>query len=362
MKLVLVSDAGDPASARTWSGTPANLMRALREQGCDVSALDITPPRWFRAALSLCTLLGGRGREYRRTPLAGLYARLKLPSGPSPDTVFLHISTSTVPPRGNSRHAVYIDSTFHQMSVHTVASYSDALRQKYDRYEGRALAAADLILPISACTAQDAVAHYGIPPERVAVTGTGRGAIRPSDAPRDYASNTILFVAKQRFQEKGGHLLLDAFRLAQRANPALKLIAVATEPYRGVIESVPGARYASNLSWEELEALFNTVSLFAMPALHEPWGLVYLEALSCGTPILGLNRNALPELTGNGAFGFLVDEATPAAVAEALLAVLSDPARLTAMGTRAREHVATTYGWDKTAQRILNALQSLAAL
>jgi len=182
------------------------------------------------------------------------------------------------------------------------------------------------------------------------------GNVRCIEGEKPYSSCTTLFVAKDRFEEKGGLLLLEGFRLAQASDPRLKLIVVAPEPYREVAESVPGVAFKTALPWNELETLFNEASLFAMPALYEPWGLVYVEALACRTPVLGMNRNALPELTQNGEYGFLLDEATPSCVAAKLLNAYSDIDRLAAMGYRGQQYVRSRYSWDLTAARITDAL------
>ncbi len=89
-----------------------------------------------------------------------------------------------------------------------------------------------------------------------------------------------------------------------------------------------------------------------MPALQEPWGVVYLEALACRVPILGLNRFAFPEISRNGAFGFICPDATPEKVAETLLDATSDPARLARMGAEGHDYVTTTFSWDRVASNI----------
>lgn len=356
MNVYVVSDAGDPTNPRTWSGTPSNLIQGFKQIGVDVEGLNVTIPRWIRIGLTGTSVLLGYGRDFRRTWLGNLYASLATRSKGSPDTLFVHTSSSTIPSRGKSRrglHVLYLDSTFHLMAQHTLMPYSPRQLERYDEFEQKSLKAADFVFPISECGARDVIGHYGISADLVFPAGTGKGSIRASDAERFYDDPTILFVAKQRFEEKGGVLLLNAFRIARESNPNLKLVVVATEPYRAMVEALPGTRFASNLVWDELQGLFNTASVYAMPAIHEPWGLVYIEAMSCGTPILGLDRYAVPEMTGYGEFGFIVSEPTPEAVAVGLVSALSDPVRLKHMGQRARQRVENHYGWEKVASRIL---------
>jgi glycosyltransferase involved in cell wall biosynthesis len=96
-----------------------------------------------------------------------------------------------------------------------------------------------------------------------------------------------------------------------------------------------------------------------MPALHEPWGLVYLEALASRCAVLGLDRNALAEITGGGKYGFLVRHATPAAIADALIHAFSDAEKLRSMAAAGQEHCLSKYSWGRTAalirQRLVDA-------
>ena len=108
----------------------------------------------------------------------------------------------------------------------------------------------------------------------------------------------------------------------------------------------------------QLQQLFEQSALFAMPALNEPWGLVYLEALSCRTPILGLNRNSIPELTQHGQFGFAVSEPTAESIAAALLNAFSDVDRLAKMGRDGQKHCLHTFTWEHTAMRMLDAIDA----
>jgi glycosyltransferase involved in cell wall biosynthesis len=242
------------------------------------------------------------------------------------------------------------------MSTSPKLALSEALVRRYDAFERAALTAADHIFTISECARADVIEHYAISADRVTAVGTGMGNIRAAEGRKDYSGRTTLFVAKQRFEEKGGLLILEGFRLAQKADSRLKLVVVATEPFRHMTEQVPNAVFRSAVPWEELEAYFNQAALFAMPALYEPWGLVYIEALACRTPVLGLNRNALPELTQNGKYGFLLNDTNPSSVATALLDAFSDIGRLAEMGNGGQKYVGERYSWDIVASKICREL------
>lgn len=147
--------------------------------------------------------------------------------------------------------------------------------------------------------------------------------------------------------------------MARAQRPELELIVVGQDEYVRRFYNEPGVVAFGHVSFAELCDLFARARLFAMPALREPWGLVYLEALATRTPILGLNRLAFPELSGEGRFGFIVDEPNPAAVAYGLLDATSDPARLSAMGWAGQRYVEGIYTWDRMAAAALELVDRM---
>jgi glycosyltransferase involved in cell wall biosynthesis len=358
---IAVVSMGNPRDPRVWSGTPNAIVFALEGLGVSVTTVSLQPPRIARDALKALSLLTGNGAEYSRTRISSLLSDLSLPRRLGPEvSVCLHMGTATVPTSGRgpvaSRQAIYLDSTFHLMSEQAKVTYGKTAKRRYESFENRALSTVEHVFTVSKYVKADVVGHYGVPAERVTVVGTGRGNVRPMEGAKNPSDYVTLFVAKDRFEEKGGPLLLNGFRLAVRSDKRLKLIVVAQEQYRSLVESVPGASFKTALPWPELEALFNRALLFAMPAKYEPWGLVYIEALACGTPVLGLNRNALPELTLDGKAGFLLNEDTPEAIAIGLLDAFSNTDRLAEMGRIGSQHVLNHYNWEKTALKIYETL------
>ena len=359
---VVLSALGDPTNPRTWSGTPCNLIGGLQRLGCTVKGVNLAPRHFTAKALSYLSLMSGCGREYGWTRLASAFHSLKMRGHIGHGRkVFIHTGTSTIPLKSREssvRHVLFLDSTFHLASDSPTAHFSNVLRKRYDKFERLAINAAYHVFTVSEYVREDIVHHYGRPAESVTAVGTGTGSIRPRGGTKDYSICKVLFVAKQCFEEKGGLLLLDGFRIAQKADGRLKLTVVASEQYRQLIEQVPGATFKTSLPWEDLEACFNEASLFAMPAPSEAWGLVFLEALACRTPVLSTNRNALPELTGNGQFGFLLSELSPSSVARELINAFSNTERLAKMGSEGQKYVLGRYSWDKTATNICATLLS----
>ena len=79
----------------------------------------------------------------------------------------------------------------------------------------------------------------------------------------------------------------------------------------------------------------------------EPFGLVMIEAMACGTPVIAFPRGAAPEIVVDGKTGFLVEPDDVDTLAHRLLQLLSDEALRATQGAAARERVAACYTFDR---------------
>ena len=239
------------------------------------------------------------------------------------------------------------------------AAISVRLSRDIEELDRASYHAVDHIFTIGEYVRQDLITTYGVPAGKITTVGSGRGGILPYHGSKDYGNGHILFVAKDRFVDKGGENLLAGFALAHQRHPALRLVLAGREEYLQRAADQPGVTAYGHISLAELQALFEGASLFAMPAVNEPWGLVYLEALSCRVPILGLRRLSLPELTGNGRYGFCLETAEPAEIADTLCRAFADPAALAAMGAAGQAFCLDTFTWEHTVRRIVETIARL---
>lgn len=271
------------------------------------------------------------------------------------------MSSVTVPPRGatpNTRHFLLCDAMNDYWQKFSTDSAKSTLFQSRVRAEDElsAVEAVEHFFPISEHVASSLRAHYGAAAHKITVVGTGRGKIVPLRNHKDYTRKNILVVAAQRLEDKGVPLLLEALQIARQTDPQLHLTLVAPDAHRGLVQDAEGVTFTGRVEWSALQTLFEEACLYAMPALCEPWGLVYAEALATKTPLLGLDRGAFPELSGRGNYGFVVPDATPEAVAQTLLEAVSDPGRLQAMGEAGQKFCLEAFTWERTAKRIIGAI------
>jgi glycosyltransferase involved in cell wall biosynthesis len=365
MRSISICSLNDPTSPRSWSGTPYAICQELQRRGRLGSTLQSSPKNKFINALTTITsclyyfgsIDNPRGRICRFLNAHKVYK--KFATG-TKDAI-LHLGTLDLPVlKGDTNdHYLFCDATWHTWSERSdLRLYSAKMLMDAEQMEKEAYAQMKHIFSISNYVKEDLITHYGVSPEKISVVGTGQGKIVPYTGEKDYTNSTIIFVAKERYEDKGGPLLVAGFKLARQRRPDLQLIIIGDEKYRSIIGEEQNIRVTGYIPWDELQHLFDTASLFAMPARNEPWGLVYIEALLCKTPVFGLNRNALPEITQNGKYGFLIETETPEAVAEALLEACSSPAHLAEMGRSGQQYCLETYSWEKTVTRILDQIDS----
>jgi glycosyltransferase involved in cell wall biosynthesis len=111
-----------------------------------------------------------------------------------------------------------------------------------------------------------------------------------------------------------------------------------------------------------LAQFYQRTNVFVLPSLVEGFGIVLLDAMSFGLPIVATRVGAIPELVQDGVNGLLVPPADPAALAEAIRRVLDSPALQEQYGRAGYNYIAERrefYSWEAVGQRALSAMSPL---
>jgi glycosyltransferase involved in cell wall biosynthesis len=360
-EIAISSIFGWACDPKTWSGAPNNVASAFERLGVGVT--DIFPrvttfekvlhgaryvfSGYGRIPMSLSLFRGVAVRKLRAQRIAAAARAKKV-------TRVLHTGTLDLPAVDTNRvdHYLYCDHTWDLWLRHVEADdpHTPKARAEFDAMDRACYAQMRHIFTFGSYVRDNLISIYGVAPDRVTAVGSGMGQIDPYFGPKAYDDNLLLFVAKHCFALKGGQLVLDAFRIAKRSRPELRLVVVWDGRDEALPKLYPEVEFRSNLRWGVLTRLYRQATLLVQPMLNDPWGQVYLEALVSRTPIIGLNRNGLPEITENGRHGFLVDEPTPEALAAVMLDAVSDTKRLDSMGRSGQRHVLQTHSWDRVAQ------------
>ncbi len=355
---------GDPRDLRSWSGAPANVAKELERLGVTVDSIRSSMSRWEKLGVAARDMMAGLGRPISTEQvLRGLRSRHRLAAKVAEQARHigarhvLHTGTFDLPAcdlASGVKHYLYCDHSWALTRAHhiDVWRYNERAMRAFEQAEREALHGLAHVFTFGTYVRDNLIAHYGLSPDQVTAVGSGMGAIAPYQGPKRYDKPALLFVAKHLFKAKGGQLLLSAFDEAYRRRPDLRLTIVGDERSRAFVGDRPGVTLHAHLPWETLQQLYRDSTLLVQPMLNDPWGQVYLEAMASRTPVMGLNRNGLPELVDGGRHGFLVDRADPGALAEAILCAVSDPSRLERMANAAQRHVLQNYSWSRVAERI----------
>jgi len=199
----------------------------------------------------------------------------------------------------------------------------DGLHRKV---RGRALRHSHALLPVSYATARRLRRQLRIAEDRITVIPNTADPARFQPGPRPTSLMRQLGIGPQApvifslgrmhpdDRYKGFHHLLQAAVQIRQRFPDLKVILGGTGPDRRWLEALAlslGLRssvvFAGEVSGEVLPDLFRIADLFAMPSTREGFGIVYLEAMFSGLPIITGNCGGAPEATLKGATGQTCD-------------------------------------------------------
>jgi len=180
---------------------------------------------------------------------------------------------------------------------------------------------------------------------RVIAPGVDLVAFSPD--PRERAEHpTILCAADARTPRKRVGLLVEAFAQVRRERPAARLVLSAPAPFSGPGIEVRSLDNSGTLAQANREAW-----VAALPSTGEAFGLVLLEAMACGTPVVAARDGALPEVVSGDDVGRLFAGEDPGALARALLEAL-ELAGNPATAAVCRSH-ASGFSWEATTDAYL---------
>jgi D-inositol-3-phosphate glycosyltransferase len=109
---------------------------------------------------------------------------------------------------------------------------------------------------------------------------------------------------------------------------------------------------------DKLPYYYSAAEVLVMPSHYESFGMVALEAMACGTPVIASEVGGLGFLVHNGETGYTIPDGDPDVLCEKLSMLLNDASLRKAMGQRAAQY-AQSYTWDKIAAQIMNVYQAL---
>jgi phosphatidylinositol alpha-mannosyltransferase len=185
--------------------------------------------------------------------------------------------------------------------------------------------------------------------------------IEPIQRYRDGRPN-ILFVGRYNESRKGLKYLLRAFSLVRQEFPMARLIVVGPGTPRRFEREIDryeleNVEFLGPVSKQMLPSLYATCDVFCAPSTgRESFGIVLLEAMASGKPVVATNIRGYAAVVRHGIDGLLVERKNPEALAIALVHVLADDALRDRFGQAGRRR-AEDHSWPVVAKRVLETYE-----
>ena len=202
---------------------------------------------------------------------------------------------------------------------------------------------------------------FEVPADRTDVVPNGVDVLRWHARPRAVAAARRRFAgddaplvsfAGRLVYEKGVQHLVAALPRLREQHRDLRVVIAGDGPYRPDLEAAvehmglrDAVTFAGFLGGHDLTALMGASDCYVVPSIYEPFGMVALEAAAVGTPVAVADTGGLAEIVEHGVTGVKFAGADPAALADAVGALLADRDGARTMARQARRRVREDFNW-----------------
>lgn len=211
--------------------------------------------------------------------------------------------------------------------------------------------------------------HYafGVPEERIRVVPHGVDLIQFSPRSRKTSGIHTLLCVGAHEPRKGYSHLWHALNILKKDGYDFQLISVGTASETSRLKALAvelgiesRIHFLGYVPYEALPALYQQADLFVHPSLEEGFGMVLVEAMASGVPIVASNAGAIPEVVGDA--GILVPPRDPAALADAMQRVLSDTALSEFLARKGRARAEALFSWESVGRRTMEVYKEAIEL
>lgn len=364
MKVLLVSSHGDPKNTKLWSGTPANLWKALEDrQVVNIETLFVLKYKFIDRILILTEILFRLGRrrsvlrKFVTTKLLWITLRNKLSN--YSHILFFDLEANPrvlMKTKQDTQFYLLLDSTQVQwelVNAHITPSSKNQLKKRRAN-DKRILSNFNGYFVLTQATRESLLKDYHIESQKICLVRTGTGQaidkIIPPKIENVANFSNLLTIAKGEHWRKGIDLLLEAFRL-DFLNGNFELRALLGDKFW---EPIPHrVQTFGYISLVEMKAIFENADIFVLPCRFEPYGLVFIEAVRMGLPIVTTINSGLGyEFVNLGWPGAIVD-LDAKSIAQGILNLGNAEASNLEALVKLQSEILESFSWPKMADAML---------
>jgi len=201
------------------------------------------------------------------------------------------------------------------------------------------------------------VVPNGVDPQNV--------VLRPIKSVNQEEGPTLLSVSNL-VPTKGLDLNLHALQKIRKNYPALRYLVIGGGPEKAKLRKLAGelglekqVEFLGRQPHHQVMKYMAACDVFTLPSWNEGFGVVYLEAMANGKPVIGCQGEGIEDFVEHGKTGLLVKPRDMDSLVEALDFLLSHPDEAKAMGERARKLVLENYTWEKNAEKTIKVYEEV---
>lgn len=215
---------------------------------------------------------------------------------------------------------------------------------------------ATMIFTFGNLVARSLVTQYQIPKEKVVAVYSGSNVtLNIDDQLKKNFSKNILFVGVE-WKRKGGEILLKIFEEVLKYHPDASLTIVGCSPKN---IKLPNCHVIGKIPLESVADYYKFASIFCLPTMREPFGIVFVEAMNYKLPIIANNIGCLPDLVTNDYNGYLIDNNIND-YTKAICDLFENPIKCQQLGENGFQYAQKKFKWEIVGhlmkQHISNAL------
>ncbi|XID93568.1 glycosyltransferase family 4 protein [Paenibacillaceae bacterium WGS1546] len=229
---------------------------------------------------------------------------------------------------------------------------------------GKGVSAADLVIANSSSLKRQLSARFPSAAGKIRKVWLGVDTERftPAKSPGKRRSFSVLFAGRV-IPRKGVPVLLKAVKIAQARSPRPIRAIIAggstRSGYLGRLRALArrlgvDARFLGTIPHRRIHRIYRQADVFVCPSQkHEAFGLVNVEAMSSGLPVIASASGGIKEIVRDGSNGILVrDYQRPRAFADAIVRLVRRPAARRRMALQARRDSLSRFGWSASARQL----------